>query len=74
MVYYLRMKKENLQNIVWKEGDQYVALCLNVDVSSCGDTRDEAIENLNEALELYFEEETGGGVHEVSEPEIVTLN
>jgi predicted RNase H-like HicB family nuclease len=43
-------------NVVWKEGRYYVAQCLNVDISSFGKTRKEALENLDEALELYFED------------------
>jgi len=46
---------KNLKYIVYKEGKYYVSQCLNVDVSSFGNTIDEAIDNLNEALELYFE-------------------
>ena len=44
--------------VVWKEQKHYVAQCLNVDVSSFGDTRQEAMSNLKEAVELYFEGET----------------
>ncbi len=40
---------------VWLEGDWYVSQCLEVDVASQGKTEDEALENLKEALELYFE-------------------
>ena len=49
------MRKFNLQNIVWKEGKYYVAQCLNVDISSFGKTKKDALENLKEALELYFD-------------------
>ena len=35
--------KATLQNEVWKEGDFFVAQCLNVDVSSFGETKDEAL-------------------------------
>lgn len=45
-----------LQNIVWKEGKYYVAQCLNVDVSSFGKTKAEALKNLGEAAELYLED------------------
>jgi predicted RNase H-like HicB family nuclease len=38
-----------------KEGDWYVAQCLEVDVASQGKTEAEALENLREALELHFE-------------------
>lgn len=44
--------------VVWQEGKYYVSQCLNVNVSSFGDTIDEAISNLKEAVELYFEDET----------------
>lgn len=45
-----------LKYIVYKEGSYFVSQCLNVDVSSFGDTIEQAIENLNEALTLYFED------------------
>ena len=41
---------------VWREGDWFVSQCLEVDVASQGATEEEAIANLKEALELYFEE------------------
>lgn len=44
--------------VVWQEGKYYVSQCLNVNVSSFGDTIDESITNLKEAVELYFENET----------------
>ena len=40
---------------VWKEGHWYVSQCLEVDVASQGETEEEALSNLKEALELYFE-------------------
>ncbi|BDC50113.1 HicB family protein [Bryobacterales bacterium F-183] len=40
---------------VWREGDCFVAQCLEVDVASQGETEEEALSNLKEALELYFE-------------------
>jgi predicted RNase H-like HicB family nuclease len=39
----------------WREGDWYVSQCLEVDVASQGESEDEALDNLKEALELYFE-------------------
>ena len=44
-----------LENVVWQEGKYFVAQCLNVNVSSFGETKAKALFNLNEALELYFE-------------------
>lgn len=46
----------NIKYIIYKEGKYYVSQCLNVDVSSFGESVDEALENLKEALELYFED------------------
>ncbi len=40
---------------VWREGDWYVSQCLEVDVASQGETEEEALANLKEALELHFE-------------------
>ena len=40
---------------VWQEGDWFVAQCLEVDVASQGETEEEALTNLREALELHFE-------------------
>ncbi len=39
------------------DGDWYVARCLDVEVASQGPTIDEALANLREALELYFEDQ-----------------
>ena len=60
----------NLKNVVWKEGEQYVAQCLNVDVSSFGDTKKEALVNLDEALDLYFEDTPQADVLEIEQLEI----
>ena len=40
---------------VWQEEDWVVAQCLEVDVASQGETEEEALNNLKEALELHFE-------------------
>lgn len=40
---------------VWREGDWYVAQCLEIDIASQGETEEEALSNLKEALELHFE-------------------
>jgi predicted RNase H-like HicB family nuclease len=40
---------------VWREGNWYVSQCLEIDVASQGETEEEALANLKEALELYFE-------------------
>ncbi len=40
---------------VSKEGEWYVAQALDADVASQGESVDEALANLREALELHFE-------------------
>jgi len=47
----------------------YVARCLEVDVVSQGTSADEALANLKEALELYFE---GEPLPETIEPPVIT--
>jgi predicted RNase H-like HicB family nuclease len=50
------MKQSVYQSVVYQEGKYFVAQCLNVDVSSFGATEQEALANLQEALELYLED------------------
>jgi len=63
--------KLSVKNIVWREGEFFVAQCLNVEVSSFGETKQEALSNLKEALELYFEDIPFTDAVEVENPEIV---
>ena len=42
--------------VIYREDDQWVAQALHVEVSSFGDTPDEARAAITEALELYFED------------------
>jgi predicted RNase H-like HicB family nuclease len=49
-----------LKYIIYREEKYYVAQCLNVDVSSFGESIQEAQKNLKEALELYFEDKKDG--------------
>lgn len=44
-----------LTAIIEREGDGYVSLCPEIDVASQGDTIEAARDNLQEALELFFE-------------------
>ena len=41
--------------VVWREGESYVSKCPELGVASCGDTFEEATNNLKEAVELYIE-------------------
>jgi predicted RNase H-like HicB family nuclease len=47
--------KRQLTSSIWQEGEWFVAQCLEVDVASQGETPEEALSNLKEALELHFE-------------------
>ena len=68
------MKKSILQNVVWKEGKYYVAQCLNIDVSSFGESKEEALNNLDEALNLYFEDVKYEDIQKVENPEIISIS
>ncbi len=50
------MRTIGLKSVVWKEGDYYISQCLEVDVSSFGKTKKTALDNLHDALELYYED------------------
>jgi hypothetical protein len=56
-----------VKNIVWQEGKHFVAQCLNVEVSSFGETK-------AEALELYFEDIPLDSMQQVENPEIITTS
>jgi len=47
--------QRQLTAVIEREQDGYVALCLELDIASQGDTVEEARTNLREALELFFE-------------------
>lgn len=67
------MKNAEIQAVVWKEGRQYVSQCLNVDVASYGSTEKAALDNLREALELYFEGKRTRRPTRVRAPSVVSL-
>lgn len=50
------MRKIDLKSVIWKEGNYYISQCLEVDVSSFGKTKKQALDNLQDALQLYFED------------------
>jgi predicted RNase H-like HicB family nuclease len=52
------MPFNNLKYSINKEGKYYVAQCLDIEVSSFCNNRENALENLYEAVELYFEDES----------------
>jgi len=49
------MKTMTLSAVLNPEDDGYVSLCPELDIASQGDTVEEALANLKEALEGFFE-------------------
>jgi predicted RNase H-like HicB family nuclease len=64
--------KVQLNNVVWKEDKFFVAQCLNVEVSSFGETKEEALKNLQEALDLYFEDMSVEDALKIEQVEIIS--
>ena len=48
---------KQIHAVTWKEDVWYVAKSLEVEVASQGHTEKEAMDNLKEGLELYFEDQ-----------------
>ena len=46
--------KQTFSASVWQEDEWFVAQCMEADVASQGETEEEALENLRDALELHF--------------------
>ncbi len=49
------MKTQTFTASISRVGDWFIAQCLEVDVASQGESEEEALVNLREALELHFE-------------------
>ena len=49
------MKTQTFTASISQEGKMFIAQCLEIDVVSQGESEDDAINNLKEALELYLE-------------------
>lgn len=49
------MNAHTVRYVVYEQDEAFVAQCLDVDVASEGDTEEEAVASLKEALELYFD-------------------
>jgi predicted RNase H-like HicB family nuclease len=60
-----------LTAIIEREGNDYVALCPDLDVASQGGTFEEARTNLIEALELFFETASPAEVRERLHEEVL---
>ncbi|HEY9788017.1 MAG TPA: type II toxin-antitoxin system HicB family antitoxin [Candidatus Obscuribacterales bacterium] len=61
--------KRKFTATVWREGDWHIAQCIEVDVISQGETEQEAVKNLAEAIQLYFESPTAAS----TAPKLMTV-
>ena len=41
--------------LIKKEGNQYAALCVELDIASCGKNKKESLDSLRDAVEAYLE-------------------
>lgn len=49
-------KNIDYKSVIWKEDSYYVSQSLDIDISSFGKTKKEALVMLEDALQLYFED------------------
>ena len=67
--------KQSFTASVFRDGDWYVAQALEVDVASQGETVEDALANLREALELHFEMPIAASIPQLRQIEVeVTAN
>ncbi|MCL4382980.1 MAG: type II toxin-antitoxin system HicB family antitoxin [Patescibacteria group bacterium] len=69
-----RRLKSGLHILLWQEDDWYVVRCLEVEVASQGVNKKEALKNIEEALELYFEDEKVPTPETLNNPELIPLS
>ena len=50
------MKNLIVTEEIWKEGNMYTAYCPELDVASCGKTREDAHKNLIDVIQIQLEE------------------
>jgi len=67
-------EKLTFSSVVWRESDMYVSWCPDLDIASQGETVEEALNNLKEAIELYFEDEDAQIPTEISQPILATVS
>ena len=52
----------NIMPIIWKEDDAYISKCSELEIASVGNSPQESLENLREAVELYVENARALGI------------
>ena len=63
-----------IEVVFYRDEKAWVAQALNVDISSFGDSRQEAQAAIKEALELYFEDAPQAEVIQVADVEVETVS
>jgi predicted RNase H-like HicB family nuclease len=53
------MSEQKVHIVLWKEGDDWVAWCLEFDVASQGESEEHALAMIREAVELHTEDMSG---------------
>ncbi|NLV26149.1 MAG: type II toxin-antitoxin system HicB family antitoxin [Methanomicrobiales archaeon] len=66
------MKRYHLTTLIWEEDGVYISKCMEIGVTSCGDTPSEALENLREAIDLWLKNAEYLGLLEDIEPSITS--
>ena len=60
--------KQTFTASVWREGDWYIAQCREFELASQGSSKEEALNNLAEAIEVHFEPPVA-----TIAPEVITI-
>ncbi|KUK71072.1 MAG: Uncharacterized protein XE11_0920 [Methanomicrobiales archaeon 53_19] len=50
--------------MIWEEDGLYISKCPEIEVSSCGNSPQDALENIHEAINLYIENARALGMME----------
>lgn len=68
------MDEFNVTAVIWQEDDVLVSKCPELEVASAGDTPQEALENLKEAVELYIGNGKALGIFDIPSLAAVCFN
>jgi len=66
------MTKMRLTVSIWEEDGVYVSRCQELEVASCGDSPQEALDHIQEAIELYLENARVLGILKDLEPSLTS--
>ncbi|MEK7092758.1 MAG: type II toxin-antitoxin system HicB family antitoxin [Patescibacteria group bacterium] len=61
---------KQFHSVIWKEDSWFIAKTLEVEVASQGKSEKEALNNLKEALELYFEDASKSDITKIEQPKL----